>query len=136
MHSARSSEIISEGTDITVVTYGACIDIAKEAITGLKAGISAELLDVRLCCHFDINSVILQSLKKTNRILFLDEDVPGSATAYMMQQVLDRDGGYKYLDSIRNVCQKPNLWNLHTERTVIIFPNQMRRIFLTKFIQL
>jgi pyruvate/2-oxoglutarate/acetoin dehydrogenase E1 component/TPP-dependent pyruvate/acetoin dehydrogenase alpha subunit len=93
-------EIISEGTDITVVTYGACVDIAKEAITGLKeAGISAELIDVQTLLPFDINSVILQSLKKTNRILFLDEDVPGGATAYMMQQVLDRDGGYKYLDS-------------------------------------
>lgn len=93
-------EILHEGSDVTIVTYGACTDIAKTAIEKLKAiGISVELIDIQTLLPFDINGVILNSLKKTNRILFLDEDVPGGATAYMMQKVLDVQGGYKYLDS-------------------------------------
>ena len=93
-------EILSEGSDITIVTYGACCDIAMEAVNKLKeVDISCELIDVRTLLPFDNLQLILESLKKTNRILFLDEDVPGGATAYMMQQVIDRDGGYRYLDS-------------------------------------
>jgi len=93
-------EILVEGNDITIVTYAACTDIAKVSIEKLKAiGISVELIDVQTLLPFDINGVILKSLKKTNRILFLDEDVPGGGTAYMMQQVLDAQGGYQYLDS-------------------------------------
>jgi 2-oxoisovalerate dehydrogenase E1 component len=93
-------EILEEGNDITVVTYGACTDIAKTAIEKLKAiGISVELIDVQTLLPFDVNGVILNSLKKTNRIIFLDEDVPGGGTAYMMQQVIDKQGGYRYLDS-------------------------------------
>jgi pyruvate/2-oxoglutarate/acetoin dehydrogenase E1 component/TPP-dependent pyruvate/acetoin dehydrogenase alpha subunit len=93
-------EVLKEGTDITIVTYGACVDIAAEAIDKLnEIGIKCELIDVQTLLPFDINGVILESLKKTNRILFLDEDVPGGASAYMMQQVIDRDGGYQYLDS-------------------------------------
>jgi len=93
-------EILITGTDVTIVTYGACVDIAKSAIEKLnKVNISCELIDVQTLLPFDINKIILESLKKTNRILFLDEDVPGGASAYMMQNVLDRDGGYRYLDS-------------------------------------
>lgn len=93
-------EILDEGTDITIATYGACVDIARAAVRKLnEAGISCELIDVQTLIPFDINKTILQSLKKTNRILFLDEDVPGGASAYMMQNVIDRDGGYKFLDS-------------------------------------
>lgn len=93
-------EVITEGSDITIVTYGACVDIALEAVKKLnETGISCELMDVQTLLPFDINKLILASLKKTNRILFLDEDVPGGATAFMMQNVLDRDGGYRYLDS-------------------------------------
>ena len=93
-------EILSEGNDITIVTYGACVDIAKDAISKLnKVNISCELIDVQTLLPFDINKIILESLKKTNRILFLDEDVPGGASAFMMQNVIDRDGGYSYLDS-------------------------------------
>ncbi|MFA5403658.1 MAG: thiamine pyrophosphate-dependent enzyme [Ignavibacteria bacterium] len=93
-------EILEEGNDVTVVTYGACTDIAKVAIDKLKnIGISVELIDVQTLLPFDINGVILNSLKKTNRVLFLDEDMPGGGTAYMMQQVLDAQGGYQYLDS-------------------------------------
>ncbi|MBK9334361.1 MAG: transketolase [Ignavibacteria bacterium] len=93
-------EILIAGTDVTIVTYGACVDIAKAAIEKLnKVNITCELIDVQTLLPFDINKIILESLKKTNRILFLDEDVPGGASAYMMQNVLDRDGGYRYLDS-------------------------------------
>ncbi|CAN5521095.1 alpha-ketoacid dehydrogenase subunit alpha/beta [soil metagenome] len=93
-------EILTEGKDITIVTYGACCDIALEAVNKLnEVDIECELIDVRTLLPFDINGIIADSLKKTNRILFLDEDVPGGASAFMMQQVIDRDGGYRYLDS-------------------------------------
>jgi pyruvate/2-oxoglutarate/acetoin dehydrogenase E1 component len=93
-------EIIESGDDITIVTYGACVDIARVATAKLRnLGISSELIDVQTLLPFDINGVILNSLMKTNKILFLDEDMPGGATAYMMQQVLDEQGGYQYLDS-------------------------------------
>jgi pyruvate/2-oxoglutarate/acetoin dehydrogenase E1 component/TPP-dependent pyruvate/acetoin dehydrogenase alpha subunit len=93
-------EVLLDGNDVTIVTYGACVDIAKAAIPKLQeVGISCELIDVQTLLPFDINGMILESLKKTNRILFLDEDVPGGASAFMMQNVLDRDGGYRYLDS-------------------------------------
>jgi len=93
-------EILEEGNDITIVTYGPCVDIAYTAINKLKEhNISVELIDVRTLLPFDRHEMILESLKKTNRVLFLDEDMPGGATAYMMQEVLDKQGGYKYLDS-------------------------------------
>lgn len=93
-------EIIQEGKDITIVTYGPCIYIAQDAIIRLeKLGVSCELIDVQTLLPFDKHEIIKGSLQKTNRILFLDEDVPGGATAYMMQQVLDKQGGYYYLDS-------------------------------------
>lgn len=93
-------EIIQEGKDITVVTYGACVDIAKTAITKLeKVGVSVELIDIRTLLPFDRFGIIKNSIKKTNKVLFLDEDVPGGATAYIMQRVLDEQDGYKYLDS-------------------------------------
>ncbi|MEX0965657.1 MAG: thiamine pyrophosphate-dependent enzyme [Bacteroidia bacterium] len=93
-------EILQEGDDITIVTYGACVDIAREAMEMLdKAGVSCELIDVQTLLPFDTSHSILESLKKTSRILFLDEDVPGGATAYMMQEVMETQGGYYYLDS-------------------------------------
>ncbi|MCX6353043.1 MAG: thiamine pyrophosphate-dependent enzyme [Bacteroidetes bacterium] len=93
-------ETIVEGKDVTIVTYGPCVDIAAEAITKLnETGISVELIDVQTLLPFDVNHSIVNSIKKTNRILFLDEDVPGGATSYMMQQVLEVQGGYAFLDS-------------------------------------
>lgn len=93
-------ETLIEGDDVTLVTYGSCIDIAKDAIAKLKdVGISVELVDVQTLLPFDINAKIIESLQKTNRIVFLDEDVPGGASAYMMQQVIDRDKGFRFLDS-------------------------------------
>jgi pyruvate/2-oxoglutarate/acetoin dehydrogenase E1 component/TPP-dependent pyruvate/acetoin dehydrogenase alpha subunit len=93
-------EVLREGTDVTVVTYGALCRIALEAAEKLsEVGIEAEVIDVQTLLPFDRHGRIVESLKKTNRVLFLDEDVPGGATAYMMQQVLEVQGGYAWLDS-------------------------------------
>ncbi|HAV78730.1 MAG TPA: transketolase [Anaerolineae bacterium] len=93
-------EVIREGSDVTVVTYGACCRIAMDAAQKLsKVGIEAEIVDVQSLLPFDIHGQIVESLKKTNRILFLDEDVPGGASAYMMQEVIEKQGGYFHLDS-------------------------------------
>ncbi len=93
-------EVIRPGRDVTVVTYGACCRIALEAAEDLRSvGIEIELVDVQTLLPFDVNDSIARSLEKTGRVVFLDEDVPGGTTAYMMQQVLDRQGGYRLLDS-------------------------------------
>ena len=93
-------EVIREGHDVTVVTYGACCRIALDAAEKLsKVGIDVEVVDVQSLLPFDIHGKIVESLKKTNRVLFLDEDVPGGGTAYMMQEVIEKQGGYYHLDS-------------------------------------
>jgi pyruvate/2-oxoglutarate/acetoin dehydrogenase E1 component/TPP-dependent pyruvate/acetoin dehydrogenase alpha subunit len=93
-------EIITEGTDITIVSYGSMLRIIEEAIVRLaEEGISVELIDVQTLLPFDINHSIVKSLQKTNRILFIDEDVPGGATAYMFNHVMEEQGGYKWLDA-------------------------------------
>jgi 2-oxoisovalerate dehydrogenase E1 component len=93
-------EVIREGKDVTVVTYGACCRIAVDAANKLeKAGIDIEIVDVQSLLPFDIHGRIVESLKKTNRVVFLDEDVPGGTTAYMMQEVIEKQGGYYHLDS-------------------------------------
>ena len=93
-------EILREGKDVTLVTYGSCVRIAKEGIKLLeKHGISVELIDVQSLIPFDLGHVIRASVEKTNRVVFMDEDVPGGATAFMMQQVLEGQGAYAFLDS-------------------------------------
>jgi pyruvate/2-oxoglutarate/acetoin dehydrogenase E1 component len=93
-------EVLRAGTDVTLVTYGACCRIALEAADRLeKAGIQAEVIDVQTLLPFDLHGRILESLKKTSRILFVDEDVPGGTTAFMFQQVMEKQGGYFWLDS-------------------------------------
>lgn len=93
-------ETLAHGTDVTIVTYGSSVRIAQEAIKQLtEHGVSVELIDVQTLLPFDINHTIVESIKKTNRVVFFDEDVPGGATAYMMQKVLEEQGGYQYLDS-------------------------------------
>jgi len=93
-------EVLQEGTDITLVTYGSCVRVAEAGIDLLKQhGISVELIDAQTLLPFDLEHRILASLKKTNRIVFMDEDVPGGASAYMLQEVLETQGGYRYLDS-------------------------------------
>ncbi|NOX46227.1 MAG: transketolase [Chlorobi bacterium] len=93
-------QILEEGSDITLVTYGSCVRIAEDAVKQLhEFDISCELIDVQTLLPFDKDHTIVESLKKTNRILFFDEDVPGGATAYMMQKVLEEQKGYYHLDS-------------------------------------
>ena len=93
-------EVIREGADVTVVTYGALCRIAMDAANKLSSvGIEVEIVDVQSLLPFDIHGRIVESLKKTNRVVFLDEDVPGGASAYMMQEVIEKQGGYYHLDS-------------------------------------
>jgi pyruvate/2-oxoglutarate/acetoin dehydrogenase E1 component len=101
-------EILHQGDDVTLVTYGSCIRIAEEAMKQLEeVGISVELIDVQTLLPFDIHHGIIESVKKTNRIVFLDEDVPGGATAYMFQKVFEEQGAYRHLDSeVRTITAK------------------------------
>ncbi|MCF8221519.1 MAG: hypothetical protein K9J25_00120 [Bacteroidales bacterium] len=93
-------EVLREGDDVTVVSYGSTLNIAREAAAQLeKHDISVELIDVQTLLPFDLESRIVKSLSKTGKVLFLDEDVPGGTTAYMMQQVLEKQKGWFYLDS-------------------------------------
>jgi len=95
-----AAEVLQTGEDVTLVTYGSCIRIAEAAIPILAdMGVSVELIDIQTLIPFDLEKTILHSIKKTNRVVFLDEDFAGGATGYMMQNVLERDGGYAYLDS-------------------------------------
>lgn len=93
-------ETIKTGTDITMVSYGSTLRIVVEAAEALdKMGISCEVVDVQTLLPFDINHSIVESLKKTNRIVFIDEDVPGGAAAYMFNKVMEEQGGYRHLDT-------------------------------------
>jgi len=93
-------EVLKEGDDVTLVTYGSCIRIAEDAMQQLEAvGISVELVDVQTLLPFDIHHSIIESIKKTNRVVFLDEDVPGGAAAYMFQQVFENQNAFRWLDS-------------------------------------
>jgi pyruvate/2-oxoglutarate/acetoin dehydrogenase E1 component/TPP-dependent pyruvate/acetoin dehydrogenase alpha subunit len=92
-------DVIREGRDLTIVSYGSTLRIIEEAAQILEQlNISVEIVDVQTLLPFDINHLILESLKKTNRILFVDEDVPGGAAAYMFTKVMEEQGGYKWLD--------------------------------------
>jgi len=93
-------EVLREGKDVTIITYGPLCRMAEQAAQQLDAvNISVEIIDVQTLLPFDINHSIVESLKKTNRVLFLDEDVKGGASAFMMQKVLEEQDGYQYLDS-------------------------------------
>ena len=93
-------EIVKQGDDITIVSYGSTFNLCQAASDQLEeVGISCELIDVQTLLPFDINHLIVDSLKKTNKIIFIDEDVPGGATAFMMQQVLVEQKGYYHLDA-------------------------------------
>lgn len=92
-------EILKEGDDITIVSYGSTLRVIQESVKMLTAiGINCEIIDVQTLLPFDIHHVILDSLKKTSRIVFVDEDVPGGAAGYMFNKVMEEQGGYKYLD--------------------------------------
>lgn len=93
-------ETIREGSDVTVVSYGSTLRLCMDAAKQLQeAGISAEVIDVQTLLPFDLHHSIVESVKKTNRLVVVDEDVPGGASAYILQQILEVQGGYQYLDS-------------------------------------
>ena len=92
-------EVVKEGADVTIVTYGSTLRIVQEAATRLEnAGTSCEIIDVQTLLPFDINHMIVESVKKTNRVVFIDEDVPGGAAAYMFNKVMEEQGAYRWLD--------------------------------------
>jgi pyruvate/2-oxoglutarate/acetoin dehydrogenase E1 component len=93
-------EILQTGNDVTLVTYGSCVRIALEACKLLEQlGISVEVVDAQTLLPFDVHHLILDSLKKTNRLLVLDEDVPGGASAFILREILDVQGAYQFLDA-------------------------------------
>jgi pyruvate/2-oxoglutarate/acetoin dehydrogenase E1 component/TPP-dependent pyruvate/acetoin dehydrogenase alpha subunit len=102
-------EVLREGTDVTVVTYGACCAIALDAATDLaQIGIEVEVIDIQTLSPFDVDGRIAASIAKTSAVVFLDEDVPGGASAYMMQQTLEEHGAWEYLDGTpRTVTASP-----------------------------
>ena len=94
------AEILREGHDITVVSYGSTLRLVQDAALELdKLGISIEIIDIQCLQPFDVNHLCAQSLQKTNRILVVDEDMPGGASAFILQQILEVQKGYYYLDS-------------------------------------
>ena len=118
-------EVLREGDDATLVTYGAGCRLGLDAAELLaQVGISLEVIDVQTLLPFDRNGRLLESLKKTSRIVFMDEDVPGGATAYMMQQVIEAQGGYHWLDSEpRTLTAKPHRPAFGTDGNYFSKPN-------------
>jgi 2-oxoisovalerate dehydrogenase E1 component len=93
-------EHVHRGTDITVVSYGSTLRIVQEVIPSLESrGITIELIDVQTLWPFDVENQCVESIKKTNRLAIIDEDVPGGYSGYLLQQILEKQGGYRYLDS-------------------------------------
>lgn len=94
------TEILNAGIDVTLVTYGSSVRVAQEAIRNLESHhVSVELIDLQTLIPFDVNHTLVESIKKTNRLVVLDEDVPGGASAYILQKILEEQNGYNYLDA-------------------------------------
>jgi pyruvate/2-oxoglutarate/acetoin dehydrogenase E1 component/TPP-dependent pyruvate/acetoin dehydrogenase alpha subunit len=93
-------ETIKNGTDITLVSYGSTLRLVQQAVKELiEIGIDCEIIDIQSLLPFDVNHDIVKSIARTNRLLVIDEDVPGGASAYILQQIIDKQDGYQYLDS-------------------------------------
>jgi pyruvate/2-oxoglutarate/acetoin dehydrogenase E1 component len=93
-------ETVKEGTDITLVSYGSTLRIVTEVAQELlEVGINAEVIDAQTLLPFDVDGEVLKSIQKTNRLLVVDEDVPGGCAAYLLQEIVEKQGGYRYLDS-------------------------------------
>jgi len=118
-------EILNQGNDITLVTYGSCVRIAQDAVKQLTDfEISVELVDVQTLLPFDINQILVESVKKTGRVVFFDEDVPGGATAFMMKKVLEDQKAFFYLDSApRTLTAKDHRPAFATDGDYISNPN-------------
>jgi pyruvate/2-oxoglutarate/acetoin dehydrogenase E1 component len=103
-------EVLRSGTDATVVTYGACCGLALDAAATLEGlGVSCEVIDVQTLNPFDLNHLLVRSLEKTHALVCVDEDVPGGASAFMLQQILEVQKGWWHLDAApRTLCASPN----------------------------
>jgi 2-oxoisovalerate dehydrogenase E1 component len=101
-------EVLTQGNDVTLVTYGSSVRVAQDAIKMLEPlGITVELIDVQTLIPFDIHHSLVESLKKTNRLIVFDEDVPGGASAYILQKIMEEQNGFRYLDSAPiTLCSK------------------------------
>lgn len=119
------AEVLREGNDLTLVTYGSCVRIAQEAASQLREfGVDVELIDVQTLIPFDIYGIIGKSVRKTGKIVFFDEDVPGGASAYMMQQVLEDQGSWKYLEAeVRTVTARDHRPAYSTDGDYFSNPN-------------
>jgi len=118
-------ETVKEGTDITIVSYGSTLRIVQQACEILSnIEVSCEVIDVQTLLPFDIHHKIVASLKKTNRIVFVDEDVPGGAAAYMYNKVLEEQKGYRYLDvAARTITAKAHRPSYGTDGDYFSKPN-------------
>lgn len=118
-------EIVNEGTDITLVSYGSTFNICSLAVQTLEEmGISVELIDARTLLPFDIKGIIVNSLKKTSRLLVADEDVPGGASAYILDQIINAQNGFRYLDAApRTMTAKAHLPAYGTDGDYFSKPN-------------
>jgi pyruvate/2-oxoglutarate/acetoin dehydrogenase E1 component/TPP-dependent pyruvate/acetoin dehydrogenase alpha subunit len=127
-------EVLREGSDVTLVTYGACCRLALEAAEMLtEVGVEIEVIDVQTLDPFDLEGRIRASLEKTNRIVFLDEDVPGGTSAYMMQKVLEVQGGFDWLDAApRTLSSKPHRAAYGSDGDYFSKPNR-EQIFSTVY---
>lgn len=103
-------ETVKEGTDITLVSYGSTLRIVEQAAKELlEVGIDAEIIDVQSLLPFDLNQDIVKSVAKTNRLMVIDEDMPGGASAYILDQIINKQGAFKYLDSVpKTLTAKPH----------------------------
>jgi pyruvate/2-oxoglutarate/acetoin dehydrogenase E1 component len=118
-------EVMREGNDVTIVSYGSALRIIEEAAIVLgQHGVSIEIIDVQTLLPFDVNQTILASLKKTNRIIFVDEDVPGGAAGYMFNMVMEKQGGYRWLDTApRTITGKDHRPSYGTDGDYFSKPN-------------
>ena len=103
-------ETVKEGTDITLVSYGSTLRIVEQAAKELlEVGIDVEIIDVQSLLPFDLNQDIVKSVAKTNRLMVIDEDMPGGASAYILDQIINKQGAFKYLDSVpKTLAAKPH----------------------------
>ncbi|MBB3124786.1 pyruvate/2-oxoglutarate/acetoin dehydrogenase E1 component/TPP-dependent pyruvate/acetoin dehydrogenase alpha subunit [Mesoflavibacter sabulilitoris] len=103
-------ETVKEGTDITLVSYGSTLRIVEQAAKELlEVGIDVEIIDVQSLLPFDLNQDIIKSVAKTNRLMVIDEDMPGGASAYILDQIINKQGAFKYLDSVpKTLAAKPH----------------------------
>ncbi len=103
-------ETVKEGTDITLVSYGSTLRIVEQAAKELlEVGIDVEIIDVQSLLPFDLNQDIVKSVAKTNRLMVIDEDMPGGASAYILDQIINKQGAFKYLDSVpKTLTAKPH----------------------------